>query len=67
MNPILFILKMPFTMSNTTNEGKKKKPDQKRDLYIKTKKKKQKKKESPLLGIFRSLCHLKKNNIISKK
>jgi len=52
---------MPFTMSNTTNEGKKKKPDQKRDLYIKTKKK-TKKKESPLLGIFRSLCHLKKNN-----
>tara|TARA_B100000085_G_scaffold202051_1_gene185552 strand:- start:129 stop:314 length:186 start_codon:yes stop_codon:yes gene_type:complete len=51
MNPILFILKMPFTMSNTTNEGKKKKPDQKRDLYIKTKKK-NKKKRKPSFGHF---------------
>jgi len=62
MNPILFILKMPFKMSNT-NEGKTKKA---REILIQNEKKKQKKKESPL-GIFRSFCHLKKNNKCSKK
>ena len=44
-----------------------KKSQTKREIYISKRKKKQKKKESPLLGIFRSLCHLKKNTNFAPK
>ena len=43
-----------------------KKSQTKREIFIKTKKK-TKKKRKPSVGIFRSLCHLKKKNNFAPK
>ena len=43
-----------------------KKSQTKREIFIKTKKK-TKKKRKPSVGIFRSFCHLKKNNNFAPK